>query len=89
MHVEREPTERGLAAFARCVLRHGGLEQVELMPERRHGRDLARARERRPDCPRRRPEDLGAAAANRLVESLGGSLTVEVDRLLVRLPVSD
>ena len=34
-------------------------------------------------------KDLGAAAANRVVDSLGGSLTVEDDRLLVRLPVSD
>ena len=33
-------------------------------------------------------KDLGAAAANRLVESLGGSLAVEGDRLLVRLPGS-
>ena len=31
-------------------------------------------------------KDLGAAAARRLVEALGGSLSLEGERLLVRLP---
>jgi signal transduction histidine kinase len=86
VQVDRPATERALAALARCALRHGGLEQVELRAEHDSvaispvlpnvvpiilGEDL---------------KDLGAAAAGRLLDSLGGSLAVEGDRLLVRLP---
>jgi signal transduction histidine kinase len=84
--VDRVATERGLAAFARCALRHGGLEQVELIAEGALvvispvlanvgpiilGDDL---------------KDLGSAAARRLVEATGGSVELEGERLLVRLP---
>jgi signal transduction histidine kinase len=88
VQVDREPTERGLAALARCALRHGGLEQVELAAEGPVvvispvldnvvpiilGDDL---------------KDLGAAAARRFVEVIGGSLDLDGERLLVRLPAS-
>jgi signal transduction histidine kinase len=88
VQVERGATERALAALARCALRHGGLEHVELTADRALvaispvlpnvvpvilGEDL---------------KDLGAAAANRLVESFGGSLAVEGERLVVRVPAS-
>jgi signal transduction histidine kinase len=84
--VDRVATERGLAAFARCALRHGGLEQVGLIAEGALvvispvlatvgpiilGDDL---------------KDLGSAAARRLVEATGGSVELEGERLLVRLP---
>jgi signal transduction histidine kinase len=84
--VDRVATERGLAAFARCALRHGGLEQVEVIAEGALvvispvlanvgpiilGDDL---------------RDLGSAAARRLVEATGGSVELEGERLLVRLP---
>jgi signal transduction histidine kinase len=83
--VERDATERGLAAFARCALRHGGLEEVGLTADRTIvvispvlenvgpiilGDDL---------------KDLGAAAARRLVEATGGSVEIEGESLLVRL----
>jgi signal transduction histidine kinase len=88
VRVEREVTERGLAALARCALRHGGLEQVELNADGTVvvispvlenvgpiilGDDL---------------KDLGAAAARRFVEAIGGSVELEGERLLVRLPPS-
>ena len=86
VHVDREPTERALAALARCALRHGGLQEVALTAE---GAAVAIA----PVAPNVVPiilaeelRDLGAAAGRRLVEALGGSLVVEGDRLLVRLP---
>jgi signal transduction histidine kinase len=88
IHVERKATERALAALARCALRHGGLEHVELTAE---GSTVAIS----PILPDVAPivlgddlKDLGAAGARRLVESLGGSLAVEGGRLLVRLPAS-
>jgi len=84
--VDREATERSLAALARCALRHGGLEHVELTAD-------AVSVGIAPVLPNVAPvilgedlKDLGAAAANRLVESLGGSLAVDGDRLQVRLP---
>jgi signal transduction histidine kinase len=86
VHVERKATERALAALARCALRHGGLEHVELTAE---GSSVAVS----PVLPEVAPiilgedlKDLGAASARRLVESLGGSLAIEGERLVVRLP---
>ena len=89
VHVDREPTERALAALARCALRHGGLEQVELSAEGALVTISPVLEDVVPIILGEDLKDLGAAAADRLVESLGGSLSVEADRLLVRLPVSD
>jgi signal transduction histidine kinase len=89
VRVDREPTERALAALARCALRHGGLEEVALTAD---GAAVAIA----PVAPNVVPiilgeelRDLGAAAGRRLVEAFGGSLAVEGDRLLVRLPAPE
>jgi signal transduction histidine kinase len=86
VRVDRDPIERGLAGLARCALRHGALERVDLTAEGTSvwiepvtptaasivlGDDL---------------KDLGAAAARRVVEALGGSLELEGERLQVRLP---
>ena len=86
--VERDATERGLAAFARCALRHGGLEQVDLTADGATvvispvlesvgpivlGDDL---------------KDLGSVVARRLVEATGGSVELDGERLLVGLPPS-
>jgi hypothetical protein len=86
--VDRDATERGLAALARCALRHGGLEEVELTAE---GAAVAIS----PVLENVVPiiigddlRDLGAAAARRLVEATGGSLDLDGERLLVRLPTS-
>jgi signal transduction histidine kinase len=88
VRVEREATERGLAAFARCALRHGGLEQVDLMADGAMvvispvlenvgpivlGDDL---------------KDLGSVVGRRLVEATGGSVELDGERLLVGLPPS-
>jgi signal transduction histidine kinase len=86
--VEKIATERGLAALARCALRHGGLEQVELTVD---GAVVAIS----PVLDNVVPiilgddlKDLGAAAARRLVEASGGSLELAGERLLVALPSS-
>jgi signal transduction histidine kinase len=86
VHVDLEATERGIAALVQAALRHGGLDQVDVHvdgPELRVrpistssgavvlGTDL---------------RDLGAAVAVRLVERLGGELSVDGDELRVRLP---
>ena len=86
VRVDRDPVRRALAGLARCALRHGALERVELVAE---GATVAIG----PVTPQAAPivlaedlKDLGAGAARRVVEALGGSLSVEGDRLLVRLP---
>ena len=86
VRVDRDAVERGLAALARCALRHGGLERVELTAD---GPSVWIE----PVTPGAAPillgedlKDLGAAAARRLVEAIGGSLELEGERLLVRLP---
>ena len=86
VRVDREGVQRALAALALCALRHGALERVELVVD---GPVVAIG----PVTPETGPiilgedlKDLGAAAARRLVEALGGSLSLEGDRLLVLLP---
>jgi signal transduction histidine kinase len=86
VRVDRDAIERGLAGLARCALRHGGLEKVELTAD---GPSVWIE----PVTPGAAPvvlsddlKDLPAAAARRLVEALGGSLELQGERLLVRLP---
>jgi len=86
VRVDREAVENALAAFARCALRHGGVEWVELVAE---GPTVAIApvnAEAAPVVLAEELKDLGAAAARRLVEALGGSLALEGETLRVRLP---
>ena len=84
--VDVEATRRAVAALARCALRHGGLERVELTAR-------GDAIEIAPITPAAAPvvlgedlRDLGAAVAARLVGVHGGSLELADDRLHVRLP---
>ena len=86
VRVDRDPVERGLAGLALCALRHGALEQVTLTAD---GSSVWIE----PVIPAVAPivlgedlKDLGAAAARRVVEALGGSLVLEGERLQVRLP---
>jgi signal transduction histidine kinase len=85
VRVDREPTERALAAQARCALRHGGLDRIEITAE---GAviSISPVTEAAPIVLAEDLKDLGAAAARRLIEAFGGSLAVENERLLVRLP---
>jgi signal transduction histidine kinase len=89
VRVEREATERGLAALARCALRHGGLEQVELTADGAVIMISPVLENVRPVILGDDLKDLGAAAARRLVEATGGSVELEGERLLVRLPPSE
>jgi signal transduction histidine kinase len=86
--IERDATERGLAALARCALRHGALEQVELAAD---GAVVAIS----PVLENVGPivlgddlKDLGSVVARRLVEATGGSVELAGERLLVGLPPS-
>ncbi len=84
--VDVEPVERALAAFADCALRHGGLERVALQVEGAEIRISPTTVESAPVLVGEELRDLGSAAARRLVEALGGSVSLDSDSLLVRLP---
>jgi signal transduction histidine kinase len=86
VRVDRAGVERALAGLSLCALRHGALERIAVTADGTTvwiepvvsgaapvvlGDDL---------------KDLGAAAARRVVEALGGSLELQGERLLVRLP---
>ncbi len=88
VRVDRDPTERGLAALARCALRHGGLEHVELTADGSVVVISPVLENVGPIILGDDMKDLGAAAARRLVEATGGSVELEGERLLVGLPPS-
>ena len=78
-------TERAVAALARCALRHGGLERVELTVR---GAELELA----PVTPASAPvlvgedlRDLGAAVAVRVLEARGGGASLDGETLRIRL----
>jgi len=80
-----ETVDRAVTSLARCALRHGGLDSVALVVDRA---ELSIA----PITPASAPvvlgqdlRDLRAAVAVRVIEALGGSVTVDGDTLAVRL----
>jgi signal transduction histidine kinase len=83
--VEPERVEWALAAFAECALRHGDAASVSL--------DVAGPDVRLSPVAPAGPillgddlRDVGAASARALVEALGGSVGLEDDGFVVRLP---
>jgi signal transduction histidine kinase len=85
VELDPEASERAVAALARCALRHGGLDEVELAVR---GPEFAIS----PVTPASAPvllgedlRDLGAAVAVRVVQARGGSVAVTGDQLTIRL----
>jgi hypothetical protein len=87
VRVDREATERAIAALAQCALRHGGLERVTVTAEgaELHIEPITAAS--KPVVLGEDMRDLGAAVAVRLIRTLGGSVEADGDTLVVRLPV--
>jgi signal transduction histidine kinase len=84
--VDVEATRRGVSALVQAALRHGGLEQVDVTADGqsiaiRPVTDSSGAVVTGADL-----RDLGAAVAVRLVLALGGSVELEGDSVVVRLP---
>jgi signal transduction histidine kinase len=86
VQIELEPVERGLAAFARCALRHGGVEHVAYAVQGAELRLTPVGADVAPIILGEDLRDLGAATARRVIDALGGSVTVDGDALAVRLP---
>jgi signal transduction histidine kinase len=86
VHVDVDATERGISALAQAALRHGGLEQVDLRVD---GETLTISPVTKASGPVLLGDelrDLGAAVAVLLVRALGGSVELEGEALVVRLP---
>jgi signal transduction histidine kinase len=86
VHVDPDATERGIAALAQAALRHGGLDEVELEVD---GATLTLSPITASSAPVVLGEelrDLGAAVAVRVVRALGGSVELDGDTLVVKLP---
>jgi signal transduction histidine kinase len=84
--VDVEAMKRSVSALVQCALRHGGLDRVEVALD---GPELRVS----PITPASAPvvlgedlRDLGAAVAVIHVRHLGGSVAVDGDVLIVRLP---
>ncbi len=85
VRVDKEATARAVASLARCALRHGGLEKVTVTAG---ASDLTIE----PITPSSAPvvlgedmRDLGATVAVRLIEALGGSVSLKGETLTVSL----
>lgn len=86
--VEPDVTERSLYSLARCALRHGGLDALEVRAE---GPNLVLdpvTAEAGPICLGRELRDFGAAVAVRAVEAQGGAAELDGETLEVRLPLA-
>jgi signal transduction histidine kinase len=80
-----DAVDRGLSALVQCTLRHGGLDEVSVVVR---GPEIDVS----PVTPASAPvvlgkdlRDLGAAVAVRVIERLGGSVSVSGDTLTIRL----
>jgi signal transduction histidine kinase len=86
VQVDLEATQRGVSALAQAALRHGGLEQVDLRVD---GSTLAISPVTASSGPvliGQELRDLGAAVGVIVIRALGGSVAVEGDALVVKLP---
>jgi signal transduction histidine kinase len=84
--VDVDATRRGVAALAQAALRHGGLDEVDVEAEGATVTIRPVTEASGPVVTGADLRDLGAAVAVRLVEALGGSVALDGDSVVVRLP---
>ena len=83
--VDREPAQEAVYGLARCVLRHGGLDQVGLEADGSELRISPVTEAAAPIVMAEELRDLGAAVGLRVVAALGGSAELAGETLVVRL----
>jgi signal transduction histidine kinase len=85
--LDADATPRAVSALAQCALRHGGLERVTVTADGPEIRIEPITPASAPVVLGRELRDLGAAVGVLVIETLGGSVTLEGETLVVRLPV--
>lgn len=86
VRVDRDGAETALRLLARCALRHGGLQELDVQVA---GAEIAIAPITEAAAPillGQEARDLGALIALRIVRALGGTVELDGGRLFVRLP---
>lgn len=85
LETDAAAVDRGVSALIQAALRHGGLDEVEVVVSGAGLRVSPITDASAPVVLGHELRDLGAAVAVRLVESLGGTVSVEEATLVVRL----
>jgi signal transduction histidine kinase len=86
VRVPEEETRRALRQLSRAASRHGGVDSVTLAVDGATLRIAPVTRSSAPVLLGEEPKELGAVAASSLVRALGGSVEVEDETLVLRLP---
>ena len=84
--VDPQPAQQAVYGLTRCALRHGGLDRVRLAVEGAELRLSPVTEAAAPIVTARDVRDLGAAVGVRVVVALGGSVDLDGETLVVRLP---
>ncbi len=85
IETDTEAIERGVSALVQAALRHGGLDEVDVVV---NGKEIAVSPVTDASAPvvlGTELRDLGAAVAVRLIETLGGAVSVSQQTLTIRL----
>jgi signal transduction histidine kinase len=85
IETDAEAVERGVSALVQAALRHGGLDEVDVAVR---GKEISVSPVTDASAPvvlGTELRDLGAAVAVRLIETLGGSVSVSEQTLTIRL----
>jgi signal transduction histidine kinase len=86
VRVDVEATERAIGSFAECLRRHGPVEAVTIAAAGTELRLAPVTAAAAPVVLGEELRDLGSVVGRMLVEALGGSVAVEADVLVLRLP---
>jgi signal transduction histidine kinase len=86
VRVDRDAATIALRQLASCARRHGGLDEVTIAVSGAEAAIEPVTEAAAPILMRVQMRDLGAAIAARIVSALGGTLELDAQRLVVRLP---
>jgi signal transduction histidine kinase len=84
--IDLEAVDRGVSALVQATLRHGGLDEVDVVVRGKEIDVTPVTESSAPVVLGQELRDLGAAVAVRVIERLGGSVDVRGQTLTVRLP---
>ena len=86
VETDLEAVDRGVSALVQATLRHGGLDEVDVVVRGKEVEVTPVTESSAPVVLGQELRDLGAAVAVRVIERLGGSVDVTAQTLTIRLP---